>query len=243
MCAVLVHEHSWRVLPDRRRSGCQSSRNPGCWAPLSPRGALCSSDGSSEELPAKQPASQLLIHWRWAYGDGSHPKKPRPGTLPVFTHSTALWTDRPAHAIQWNKLTDRAQRWTESTGEVTALLVLANWGTAMGQHGCRQRSQLTLKLKSQPTSSAEAPVCPLGPPHQSLETPPWATAGIITATQAHTHTHIHTASCQPCMIQLDIQGEGETKVTTEVGRRIDRLHLLHGHVLHSAETLSTPWSA
>lgn len=49
-------------LPDRRRSGCRSSRSPGCSAPPSPRGASCSSDGSSEELPADtQTPKQSII--------------------------------------------------------------------------------------------------------------------------------------------------------------------------------------
>lgn len=50
------------LLPDRRRSGCRSSRSPGCSAPPSPRGASCSSDGSSEELPADtQTPKQSII--------------------------------------------------------------------------------------------------------------------------------------------------------------------------------------
>jgi len=86
---VFVVAYSWRVLPDRRRSGCRSSRSPDCWAPPSPHGALCSSAGSSEELPAKQPASQLLIHWNTAYGDSSHPQNPAspPSTAPWFHRS------------------------------------------------------------------------------------------------------------------------------------------------------------
>lgn len=50
------------LLPDRRRSGCRSSRSPDCSAPPSPRGASCSSDGSSEELPADtQTPKQSII--------------------------------------------------------------------------------------------------------------------------------------------------------------------------------------
>ncbi len=95
--------------------------------------------------------------------------------------------------------THPAQQWTGATGEETALLVMANWGTAMAWHCCGQWwwwCWLIVRLRSQ-LPCAVAPACPLGPPGKNHEVPQSAAAeGFITGTQIHTHTHTHT-SCQP----------------------------------------------
>lgn len=91
--------------------------------------------------------------------------------------------------------THRVEQRTEATGEVTALLVLANWGTAMGQHGCGCREADT--GASVPVTTSQGTWLPIRTPTQSLEVPLWAAA------EGHTHCiniYLHIALFQPYRI-------------------------------------------
>lgn len=113
---------------------------------------------------------------------------------------------------------------------MTALLVLANWGAAIGQHGCGEWWLWCSWVKADDEASVAAtkswgtclPIRPTTPEPRGTS---------ISNTRNH-YRHTNRQTCQPYSRFSRVKGEFESEIrgptnNNQDGRRIDRQHLLN----------------